>query len=250
MNFDLGVPSFLAGLITFLAPCTLPLVPGYLAFISGSSLENLSRPGAGSAARKRVFLNGLFYVFGFSLIFIVFGSLAGFLGAALVPFRLWLARIGGLLVIVFGLFMLGAFDLPALSRERQIKIAKKKLGTPINSFLLGSAFAFGWTPCVGPILASVLLLTASSATVLEGAFLLAIFSLGLAVPFLLIAASVGRSQKFLAKIAKYLKPISIVSGLLLVALGLLLITNKMSLLISWGFRFLGFFDYQRIQNWL
>lgn len=251
MDISLIIPTFLAGILTFLAPCTLPLVPGYLGFISGSSLEDLNDPTKATKLRFKVFLNGLFYVIGFSVVFIIMGTLAGLAGAALAPFRIWLTRIGGLFVIIFGLFMIGILKLPFLNVDKHAQAPKIfKRGTPMSSLMLGSAFGFGWTPCVGPILGSVLLLAGSSATAGQGAFLLTIFSLGLAIPFLLLAIGIGSAQQRIQNFSKYLNYISVIGGIFLVGLGILLFTNKISLLISWGFQFLSIFNYDAILKFL
>jgi len=151
------IPSFIAGLITFLAPCTLPLVPGYLGFISGVSLEDLKDPQKLKKVRFKIFLNGLFYVIGFSIIFILLGSLFGLAGSVLAKYRILLSRVGGAFVIFFGLYMvLSVFKLPIfnfLSGEKQIRVGKFiKPGNPFSSLIFGSAFAFGWTPCTGIML--------------------------------------------------------------------------------------------------
>src|SRR3989344_5675923 len=146
MDFSLIIPAFIAGVLTFLAPCTLPLVPGYLGFISGASLEDLKNPKRAKTARWKIFLNGFFFMLGFSAVFIIMGTLVGFIAASLLaPYRLWLGRIGGVFVIIFGLFMLNALKIPFLTRERQLKApALFERGKPTNSFILGSAFAFGF----------------------------------------------------------------------------------------------------------
>jgi cytochrome c-type biogenesis protein len=200
--YSLLLPTFIAGLVTFLAPCTLPLVPGYLGFISGVSLKDLRDPTRAHNARLKIFLNGLMYVVGFSAVFIVLGSLFGLGGQALAAYRTTFAQIGGLLVMFFGVYMLGLFNnlsaLSFLSAEHTWGITRRlQPGNPASSFLFGATFAFGWTPCVGPILGSVLLLAGASATVGQGAFLLFVFSLGLAVPFLLIALGVGRATNYI-----------------------------------------------------
>ncbi len=220
MDTSLILPAFIAGLITFLAPCTLPLVPAYLGFISGVAPEDLQHPASVRGARQRIFLNGLFFVFGFMFVFILFGTLAGFLGSAFVPARLWLARLGGFFVIFFGLMMLGTFRLPALSKEyRPTPHRLFSRGTPASSLAIGGAFAFGWSPCVGPILGSILLFAGTTGTAVEGAFLLAIFSLGLAIPFLLVALGVSSASqainRFFALLNKLRAPILACAGLLI-----------------------------------
>lgn len=251
MEFSLILPAFIAGILTFLAPCTLPLVPGYLGFISGVSQQDLSDPTKARLARKKIFMNGVFYVLGFSSVFILLGSLFGLGGSALIQYRIWLSRLGGLFVIFFGLFMLGILRLPFLAVEKHVGGLKNlKPGNPGSSFLFGATFAFGWTPCIGPILGSILTLAASSATVGQGAFLLAIFSLGLAVPFLLIAATVGSASMHLAKVNKYLPVISAVGGIFLVFLGILLLTDNMGAWIAYVYRIFNFINYDALYDYL
>lgn len=252
MDFSLIVPAFIAGILTFLAPCTLPLVPGYLGFISGSSLEDLKDPEKSKKARWKIFLNGFFFMLGFSAVFIIMGTLVGFVGATLLaPYRLLLGRIGGVFVIIFGLFMLSALKIPFLMKEKQLKApALFKQGKPANSFILGSAFAFGWTPCVGPILGSVLLLASTSTTALQGGLMLTVFSSGLAVPFLLIAAGIGSASAYITKLSKYLNIISIIGGIFLIFLGILLFTNKLGIWIAYFYQFFGFINYESLLDYL
>lgn len=242
---SLIIPAFIAGILTFLAPCTLPLVPGYLGFISGVSLEDLKDPGKARVARLKIFYNGLLYVIGFSLVFIVLGSLFGLGGAALVKYRIWLSRIGGLFVIFFGLYMLGILKLPTFRLAPQITP-----GRPFSSFLFGATFAFGWTPCVGPILGSVLLLASTQATVGTGAFLLFVFSLGLAIPFLLIALGIGKAAGYLGKLARTLRIVEIIGGLFLIFLGALLVTDKFALWLGYAYRIFDFIDYDKLLDYL
>jgi cytochrome c-type biogenesis protein len=251
MEFGLIIPAFIAGLLTFLAPCTFPLVPGYLAFISGVSQEELKNPETQKRARRKIFFNGVFYVIGFSAVFILLGSLFGLGGAALVQYRVWLSRIGGLFVIFFGLFLIGLIKLPFLTAEKQFSFGSAlKPGNPLSSFIFGSTFAFGWTPCVGPVLGSVLLLASTSATVLQGAFLLAVFSLGLAVPFLAIALGIGSATKYMQTLEKYVKLFSIIGGVFLVFLGILLLTDQLNFWIGLAFRWFGFIEYQGLLDYL
>jgi len=243
--------TFFAGLLTFLAPCTLPLVPAYLGFISGVAPEDLKDPARAKGARRKIFLNGLAFIVGFSLIFIAFGTLAGFLGTALAPWRVWLTRIGGVLVILFGLSMLGLFKLPFLQAGPSMRLPKwLSLGKPSSSLLIGGTFALGWTPCVGPILGSILLLAGTSGTALQGAFMLTVFSLGLSIPFILIALAFSRATAYIERISKYLKWVSIIGGVFLILLGLLLVSGNFGLTIQYGYQLLEPINYDRLLEFL
>ena len=240
-------PAFIAGLLTFLAPCTLPLVPGFLGFISGVSAKDLENSDQGKNTRKKVFLNGLMYVVGFSFIFILLGILFGLAGSFFAPYRIWLSRIGGLFVIFFGLYLMHIFDLKFfrfLNSEHRFNFASKLTpGKPSSSLIFGMTFAFGWTPCVGPVLGSILLLASTSGSIAQGGLLLFIFSLGLAVPFLLLALFIGHAAGYVKKISKYLRIISFVGGVFLVFLGVLLLTDNMAFFISKFYQLFEFFKY-------
>lgn len=242
MNIALILPAFIAGVLTFFAPCTLPLVPAYLGFIGGTHPGDLGDVSRAGVIRRHVMLNAVAYVLGFSAIFIILGVIFGLGGASLVHFRIWLSRIGGVFVIFFALYMLGVFQtrIASLSLFRFLNtehrwnlVAKLKPGRPTSSFLLGATFAFGWTPCVGPILGSVLLLASSTATVGQGAVLLLVYSTGLAVPFLLIAFGVGQATETIKTLTRWIPIVSRIGGLFLLFLGLLLLTNRMDLWLTW-----------------
>lgn len=253
MGIEIGfiISAFVAGLLMFLAPCTLPLVPAYLGFISGVSSDDLRDPERAKAARRKIILNGLFFIIGFSIVFILFGTLAGFLGQGLAPYRIWLGRIGGALVIVFGLFMLGAFRLPFLQADHRISVPSwLKIGRPSSSLAIGSAFAFGWTPCVGPILASILLLASTSTTVFQGAFLLSVFSLGLAIPFLVVALLYSRATKYIERLSRGLRWVEIIGGVFLILLGALLVTDNFALTVQYGYQIFDFLEYDRLLDFL
>ncbi len=204
--------------------------------------------------RRTIFLNAVFYVVGFSFVFILFGTLFGLGGAAFLQYRWALQRVGGALVIFFGLFMLKIFQLPGfdfLNEEKHFPLIRAlKPGRPVNSFLFGAAFALGWTPCIGPILGSILTLAAASATVGRGAFLLGIFSLGLAMPFLLVAASIGSAEKMLKKFARHSNTLSFVGGIFLIILGLLMLTDTMNAWTGLFYQGTRFMNYQALLNYL
>jgi cytochrome c-type biogenesis protein len=249
---ELIIPAFIAGLLTFLAPCTLPLVPAYLAFVGGASVKDLGGGAEARRARAKVFLNGLFFVLGFSVVFIILGVFAGTLGGFVAESRIWVARIGGILVILFGLIMLEVFSIPWLNTERKFRINANtdRRGTYGFSFSLGAIFGSGWTPCIGPVLGSVLVLAGTSATAASGATLLAVFSLGLAIPFLVIALLIGRAQAFIDKHSGKLRIVTKIAALLIIGLGLLLLTDKMNLLITYGYQLFDFINYDKLLDYL
>lgn len=254
MDINLLIPAYIAGLLTFLAPCTLPLVPAYLSFISGVSLSDGIDPSKKTVVRRKIFINGLLYILGFSAVFIFFGTLFGLGGVALAKYRFLMQRIGGILVIFSGLYMLKVVRLPGLdflASEKHFPLAKVlKPGKPLNSFLFGAAFAFGWTPCVGPVLGSILTLAAASATVGKGALLLTVFSAGLATPFLLVAAGIGQANATIQKMGKYLNILSIAGGILLIILGFLLLTNTMGSWVGFFYQLFQGINYDKLLNYL
>jgi cytochrome c-type biogenesis protein len=249
LTLGFAISAFVAGLFMFLAPCTLPLVPAYLGFISGVSSKDIKEKKEG--VNKKIFLNGLFFILGFSIVFILFGVVAGFAGRQLVQYQNILVKIGGAMVIFFGFFMLGVFKLPFLQTDKKIPLPKFiKPGNPASSFIVGATFSVGWSPCVGPILGSILLLAGTQGTVLSGALLLAIFSLGMGLPFLLVALGVSRATGIIQKIEPVMKWVSIIGGVFLLFLGILLISNNLSLLIEWGYALVGDQAYERFLDFL
>jgi cytochrome c-type biogenesis protein len=241
-----SLPAFIAGLITFLAPCTLPLIPGYLSFISGVSMERIKQDG--QEIKKKVFLNSIFFVIGFSIIFILLGTVFGIFSQLLSGVRIWLSRIGGIFVIIFGLYMMHVFKLPlfnSLNNKLSFGITEKiKPGSPYSSFLFGVSFAFGWTPCVGPILGSILILASTTGDVIQGAVLLGIFSMGLGVPFLITALLFDKAVKYIQNASKYLKVVSFIGGIFLIIIGYLLITDQFAQWNSLIFKLLRGLNYE------
>lgn len=224
---SLGIPiSFTAGVLSFLSPCVLPLIPSYVSFITGLSIDDVQR------SRRVTLIHALLFIAGFTLVFLALGATATVLGRALFRHRDWVGRIGGILVILLGLYLLGVFNLGALSRERRVHIATKPLGY-FGTLVVGMAFAAGWTPCIGPILGGVLTYTASSADLSRGLVLLFAYSVGLAVPFLLAALMIDRFMELFQRYRGALIWISRASGLLLVIVGVLMMTGSMTVLSSW-----------------
>lgn len=216
--------AFVAGLLSFLSPCVLPLVPGYISLMSGASIDKL-KEGEGGATRA-VALHALFFIAGFSLVFIAMGASASAVGGFLNEHKSILFKIAGVIIILFGVFLLGLLKIPALYREQRYhgQVARGKSG----SFLLGLAFAFGWTPCIGPILGALLLLAATKETVTEGVFLLGVYSLGLGIPFFLTALGINKFLTFYKGFRRYLQWVERFAGVLLIGIGVLVFTNQLT----------------------
>ncbi|PIR04075.1 MAG: cytochrome C biogenesis protein [Candidatus Magasanikbacteria bacterium CG11_big_fil_rev_8_21_14_0_20_39_34] len=245
------VSAFLAGVLTFFAPCTFPLLPGYLGFISGASVKEISHD---KDLKRKVLKNAFLYVIGFSVVFIMMGTLFGFLGEILDGTRVWLEKIGAIIIIFFGLYLMHIFDLKILyflSVQKKLSFIKRLTpGRPLSSFLFGVFFALGWTPCVGPVLGSILTLAATSQGAKEGMLLLFVFATGLAVPFLLVAVFVGQAMTLVKEISKILPIISFIGGMLLLIMGILLLTNTIAYWIAWIYDSFSFLHYQRILDYL
>lgn len=251
LEFGLIIPAFVAGVLMFLAPCTLPVIPGYLAFISGVPAALLEGPARRREVKSAIVRNGLFFILGFTCIFVAAGALAGVAGGFLNEYRLILGRFGGAIILFFGLMLLGLLPVPAFLRERRITLPSfLTLGRPSSSFLIGALFALGWSPCIGPILGTILLFASSSATALQGAFLLLVFSLGLAVPLFLTALLIGEASAFLSKIAGVARGLSRIGGAFLVFIGILMLLGDYGVLVTWGYELLDFIEYDRLLRYL
>ena len=207
--------AFSAGLLSFLSPCVLPLIPSYLTFVTGVGLDDLG------SARRAALVHALLFVLGFTLIFVALGASATVLGRLLVAYRQWITRVGGALVILFGLYLLGAVRVSAFERERRVHLANKPVGY-LGTALVGVAFGAGWTPCLGPILGAILTYTAATADLSRGLPLLLAYSLGLALPFLVAAVAVEHFLTAVTRLRPYLARVSQVSGALLVIVGIMM----------------------------
>ncbi len=210
--------AFSAGLLSFLSPCVLPLIPSYLTFVTGVGLDDLG------SARRAALVHALLFVLGFTLIFVALGASATVLGRLLVAYRLWITRVGGALVVLFGLYLLGAVRVTAFERERRVHLANKPVGY-LGTALVGVAFGAGWTPCLGPILGAILTYTAATADLSRGLPLLLAYSLGLALPFLVAAVAVEHFLTAVARLRPYLARVSQVSGALLVIVGVMMMLD-------------------------
>ena len=232
------IAAFGAGVISFLSPCVLPLVPGYLSMISGFSLDQLK--GSGDKRLKRaVVLNSITFIIGFSITFISLGASATWLGQALRSRQHLFEQIAGIVIIVFGLHLLGVFKINALYQDKRFHDVKKPRGA-IGALVLGLAFAFGWTPCIGPILAGILGIAEQQQTVGQGVFLLSVYSLGLGVPFLLTSLGLNQFLSFYSRFKQHFRMVEIASGGLVTIIGVLILTNHLSRMASY-FSFLNNF---------
>jgi len=239
MGHELSIPiALVAGLVSFLSPCVLPLVPGYISMLSGATIEEL-RVGTGPALMGRIVRNSLAFVVGFSVVFVTLGASATAVGKFLLAQRTTFNLVAGIVVIIFGLHLTGLVKIPLLYRQVRVETGAPRRGL-LGAFLLGFAFAFGWTPCIGPILTAILALAAQRQTVFQGMFLLGIYSTGLAVPFLLTSVGLGSFLKVYGGFRKHLQAVEVGSGVLLIALGVLMATNKFTV-ISRYFSFLNRF---------
>lgn len=235
--------AFGAGLLSFISPCVLPLIPGYLSYISGLSLDEMRGTPAvagGSAvavarvvgARRQIVLSSLAFILGFSLVFVSLGAAASAIGQFLAQQQALFNRIAGAVIIVFGLHTMGILRIEWLYQEKRVHTSRKPAGF-LGAGLVGVAFAFGWTPCIGPILAGILALASSQDTVGKGVQMLAVYSLGLGVPFLATALMIDRFFGALGRIRRYYHTIELVSGALLVVIGLLIFTNRFTVIAKW-----------------
>ena len=230
--------AFTAGLLTFLSPCILPLIPAYLSFISGISVAELRRDTSTVRSAAQVFSNALIFVFGFSFVFVSLGASATFIGKFALGELAILRKIAGALVMLFGLHMMGVFRIGFLDREKRYHQTRKPLGL-IGSFLVGVAFALGWTPCIGPILATILFLASTKETVSHGIWLLGVYSAGLGVPFLLAALGIERFLHVSTAFKRHFRAIEITSGLLLIAVGILILTDDLTRITAYCLKVFG-----------
>lgn len=220
--------AFGAGVLSFLSPCVLPLVPGYLSYLAGTSVQEAKHS---STTRWRVSFHALCFVLGFALVFTLLGAAAALLGSALQPYQQWLARIAGLLLILFGIALTGLLPLPFLSEEHRIEI-KPGHSTWWRSGLIGTAFGAGWSACSGPLLGSILVLVTVSATLLQGILFLLTYALGLGLPFLLVGLLMERLHPLLRSIRRYTSILSFIGGIILIVMGMLVVTGRLDQLFN------------------
>ncbi|MEX0802845.1 MAG: cytochrome c biogenesis protein CcdA [Candidatus Binatia bacterium] len=228
--------AFAAGIFSFLSPCVLPLIPSYLSFISGVSLEDMRHDQTLKRVRGRVVLNSMAFIIGFSLVFISLGISASFLGSLFLSYRNVIRIAGGLFILLVGLYLIGIFKIPVLERYLQFNLKDKPAGY-LGSVLVGITFAVAWTPCVGPILGAILALAGTSGEIGRGAFLLSTYAAGLALPFFLSAIAINSFMQFSQLFRRYIQAFHVAGGILLVIVGLLLVTDYMTMLNIYALRF-------------
>lgn len=239
---DVGIAiAFSAGVLSFLSPCVLPLVPSYLTFVTGMSLEDLQA----GVNRKATFMHSLLFVVGFSAIFVILGASASFLGQFFRQYELWIARVGGLIIILLGLHMAGVFRIAPLMREKRVHLNDKPAGY-LGTLGVGMAFGAGWTPCIGPILGAILTYGFTQDTMWAGVGLLSVYSLGLAVPFLVTSLALDQFLQTFKRFRRWIPVVEKGSGVLLVALGVLLLTGQFTVLSGYLTRFTPSFILERI----
>lgn len=229
-SLPLPIAAFLAGLVSFLSPCVLPLVPGYVSLISGVGAEQLKSHE--SRLLRKIMLNSISFILGFSVVFIALGAISTEVGQLLARYKSTLAQVAGVVIILFGLHLTGIFRINALYADRRLHNVKGG-STAGGAFLIGFAFAFGWTPCVGPILAVILGFAAAQDSVFKGIALLTIYSLGLAVPFLLTSLGLERFLKFYSRFRSHMHAVEVASGALLIALGVLLVMGRFTIISNY-----------------
>ncbi len=224
---------FVAGILSFLSPCVLPLVPPYLCFIGGMSIEQMTDEGAiDSKLTGKIFFSSLFFVFGFSTVFITLGATASAIGEWLADNLAFLTQASGVIIVILGLHFIGILRIPLLYREARFQTGSRPAGL-IGAYVVGLAFAFGWTPCVGPVLAAVLMVAGSEGSVSQGAGLLTVYSAGLGLPFLAAAVAMKPFMAAMSRFRRHLRKVEIVIGALLVLTGVLFITEQFSYIAYW-----------------
>lgn len=229
-QLPLPLAAFFAGLISFLSPCVLPLVPGYVSLISGAGVDELRQHD--SRLMRSVMVNSLMFILGFSLVFMALGAVASSIGQATRQHLALLSKVAGVIIILFGLHLTGLVPIRALYADKRLHGLQSK-STAAGAFLVGFAFAFGWTPCIGPILTVILTFAASEDTIAKGMALLAVYSLGLAVPFLLTSLGIDRFLAFYGRFRRHLHTVEVASGVLLIAIGALVFTRHFTIINSW-----------------
>jgi len=227
-----------AGLLSFVSPCCLPLIPAYLSYITGVSVDQFASDKI-AGQRRQIMLSALAFVIGLALIFTILGASATVIGGILLEYQDIVSKVAGVLIIVFGLQMLGILHIALFDQQKRLDFTKRRAPGFLGAMMMGSAFGVGWTPCVGPFLGSILLLASQSTTVATGMALLFLYALGLGVPFLIAGLLIGQLMPVLARLKRHMRVLNYASGGLLIAMGLLVMTNQMSILSGYLVRLFG-----------
>ncbi|WP_099866094.1 cytochrome c biogenesis CcdA family protein [Pararhizobium haloflavum] len=224
--------ALLAGLLSFVSPCVLPIVPPYLAYLAGMSFDQLRQDDLGREASRRIVWAAIAFVLGFTTVFVALGATASVIGQSMARYFDTLSLVAGIVIIVMGLHFIGVFRIGLLYREARVQVARKPAG-PVGAYLMGLAFAFGWTPCVGPVLAAILFIAGSEDTIARGAALLFAYSLGIGIPFVVAALFASRFLSAAARMRRHMRKVEIAMGVLLVITGVLFATGQMANIAFW-----------------
>ncbi|MBI5874918.1 MAG: cytochrome c biogenesis protein CcdA [Deltaproteobacteria bacterium] len=226
MNQEVSIPiAFLFGFLSFVSPCVLPLVPSYISFVTGISFEELTGSNGGKELKKVILVNSLMFILGFSAVFVSMGASATFAGELLRTYQDIIRKVGGVVIILLGIHIVGIINFRILQQDKRLHFFREKPAGILGSFLIGVGFAAGWTPCIGPILATILMMAASSDTLLHGVLLLIVYSLGLAIPFFLTAIGITTFLKHFNRLKRHMRVVSIATGSLLIITGALIYFN-------------------------
>jgi cytochrome c-type biogenesis protein len=227
------IGAFVAGMLSFLSPCVLPLIPSYITYLTGLSFADLQAEHPTHKVRQQTIIHSLIFVAGFTTVFVLLGASATFIGNYLQAHMGFMRKIGGVLIIIFGIHVSGIFDIGILLGEKRLNVRRKPAGY-LGSFVVGVAFAAGWTPCIGPILASILMVAATEKTVFHGIVLLLVYSLGLGLPFFLAALAMHQFMVFFNRFKKYIRIFEIITGVFLIIVGVLIFTNYLAVLARYA----------------
>lgn len=235
MTENISIPmAFLGGILSFISPCVLPLVPSYVSFVTGISFEELTDDNGNAALKKVVLLNSLMFVLGFSTVFVVIlGSSAQLFGSFVMEYQDVIRKIGGIAIILLGVHVIGVINFRFLQQDKRLHFFQKKPAGLLGSFVVGVGFAAGWTPCIGPILSAIFAVAATSPNKWSGTILFIAYSAGLAIPFMLTSLGINTFLKHFNRLKKHMRVVSVVTGILLIATGILIFTNSLTLIAGY-----------------
>lgn len=235
MTDNISIPiAFLGGILSFISPCVLPLVPSYVSFVTGISFEELTDDNSNAGVKRVILLNSLMFVLGFSTVFVVIlGSSAQLFGSLIMQYQDLIRKIGGIAIMILGIHVIGLINFQILQRDKRLHFFHKKPAGLFGSFLVGVGFAAGWTPCIGPILSAIFAVAATSPNKWSGTILFIAYSVGLAIPFMLTSLGINTFLKHFNKLKKHMRVVSVVTGVLLISTGILIYTNSLALIAGY-----------------